>query len=83
VAWMDVRSGFCLGRVLRAGPGLGIYPSTPTELMERRVETIINDFLAMPLWAKAGVLIGTSVLCGFSFAAGRAAWAATEAWLMR
>jgi hypothetical protein len=51
--------------------------------MERRVETIINDFLAMPLWAKAGVLIGTSVLCGFSFAAGRAAWAATEAWLMR
>jgi Na+-driven multidrug efflux pump len=47
------------------------------------VETIINYFLAMPLWAKAGVLIGASVLCGFSFGAGRAAAAATLAWLTR
>jgi hypothetical protein len=47
------------------------------------METIINDFLAMPLWAKAVTLISASVLGGFSFAAGRAAWAATEAWLLK
>jgi hypothetical protein len=47
------------------------------------LETIINDFIAMPLWAKAAVLAGGAVLCGFSFGAGRAAAAATLAWLTR